>query len=62
MITTKQLQKAAPLLNLKAVARESGLKYNSLYTKLSRGTELKESEITSITKALKDAGISFEVI
>ncbi len=57
MLTIKNLETAAALLNLQELARLSGIPYQRLYAKVIRGSELRESEITAITAALAEKGL-----
>ncbi len=57
MLTIKNLQTAAALLSLQELSRLSGIPYQRLHAKVSRGSELRESEITAITAALASKGL-----
>ncbi len=51
------LTKAAKMLNISELARESGINKATLQAKLQRGTSLKEDESAAVQKALKNKGI-----
>jgi predicted RNase H-like HicB family nuclease len=56
-IKNAQLSTAAELLNLTALARESGIPAQTLFAKLRRGTTLKSGEALAIARALNEAGL-----
>lgn len=58
MISISDIQRAAALLNIQELARLSDIPYARLYAKITRGSELKESEIKAIDAALSSKGIS----
>jgi len=58
MISIADIQRAASLLNIQELARLSNIPYARLYAKITRGSELRESEIKAIENALLSKGIS----
>lgn len=52
------LTKAAPLLNLSALARRLGLKQSTLASKIQRGTTLKPEETEALNNALRESGLA----
>jgi len=53
VLSINRLAELAPILNLSALAREAGIKNQTLQAKLRRRTPLSGSETASIIKALK---------
>jgi len=60
-ITTETLQKAARLLNVKALATAAGVSVDTLHARLRRGTPTPEAEAARIMGAMKEAGIMLVV-
>ena len=54
----EDIQAAANLLNLASVARESNIPEQTLFTKLRRGTPLRQKEAIGIARALNNAGLA----
>jgi len=58
VINTERLVKLAPILNISALAREAGIKVQTLQAKMRRNTPLSGGETTRLVKALKKFHLS----
>lgn len=53
VLSTRRLAELAPILNLSALAREAGIRVQTLQAKIRRGTPLSAAETTRLVAALK---------
>lgn len=60
-MTIRQLQHIRPLVNLAELARRAGIKEQTLFAKVRRGTDLTREESVSVDRVLQDGGISVTV-
>ncbi len=56
-VTTDQLRKLSPLLNMAELARRAGMRKTTLASKIQRGTPLNDDESLVLHRVLKDAGL-----
>ena len=54
MIHIKDLQKMKPILNIRQLATDTGIPYDTLAQKIRKGTDLSSTQSENIESVLKD--------